>query len=53
MMRRTLSVALFFMLLFVSGCETVKGACKGAFEGAKKDWENAQTADQRIREALW
>lgn len=53
MTRRTLSLALLFILVFVSGCETVKGMCKGAFEGAKKDWENAQTADQRIREALW
>ena len=36
-------------LILISGCETMKGA----FEGAKKDWDSAKKADQWLRKNLW
>ncbi len=40
-----------FLLEFTTivGCETVKGAG----EGAKKDWQNAQELDAKMRQELW
>lgn len=41
------------ILLLLSGCATIKGAWKGATEGAKEDWEDAQKIDEWMRENLW
>lgn len=45
--------ALFFVLsvflILIGGCETIKGA----FEGAKKDWQAAQRVDDWIQDNLW
>jgi predicted small secreted protein len=46
------AVLLFILLAFVislSGCHTVKGAA----EGAKQDYEDAQKADAWMRKNLW
>ena len=48
-----LCCALCCLLILLSGCNTVKGAVGGASEGAKKDWHDAEEADQRLREVLW
>lgn len=40
-------------LILIGGCETIKGALKGATEGAKRDWESAKKIDSWIRENLW
>lgn len=50
---RTRKGAMFFILsiflILSSGCETVKGA----FQGAKKDWQSVKEADARMRKSLW
>jgi predicted small secreted protein len=49
-------VIFFSLLVFIvlnAGCETLKGAATGAFEGAKKDWEVAKKVDNWMRENLW
>ena len=48
-----LMLGLLCLLIFVGGCETLKGAGKGASEGAKKDWEKAQEVDVWMRKNLW
>ncbi|MDD5730214.1 MAG: hypothetical protein PHN57_03690 [Candidatus Omnitrophica bacterium] len=48
----SLSLVLF-AFLFVSGCETAKGAACGAQDGAKKDWENAKKTDAWLKKNLW
>jgi len=40
-------------VFIVSGCHTVGKAAKGAGEGAKEDWENAQKTDAWMRKNLW
>jgi len=44
---------LSIFLILIAGCETTKGACKGAAEGAHKDWESLKKADQKMQEVLW
>jgi len=53
-------LALVFAVVFCAalyGCNTMKGACKGASEGAKKDWDSTcnatQGADGWIQKNLW
>ena len=48
-----LLLVLFFSSLLIAGCETIKGAFRGASEGAKKDWESAEEIDDWMRENLW
>ena len=33
---------LYFLLMLLGGCETVKGAAKGTAEGFSKDYENTK-----------
>lgn len=40
-------------LILIAGCETIRGAFKGAWEGAKKDWAAFEGADDWMRENLW
>jgi predicted small secreted protein len=47
--KRSALFILSILLILMAGCETVKGA----FEGAKKDWQTALKADEWIRENLW
>ncbi len=44
---------LFILLIFVAGCETIKGAFTGTAEGMQKDWSAAQKLDGWMRENLW
>jgi len=44
---------LLLVLIFVAGCETIKGAGTGAVEGAKKDWQTLQKTDDWVRKNLW
>ncbi len=44
---------LFSLVIVISGCETVKGAAKGAAEGFQKDWESAKKVDDWMRKNLW
>ncbi|MDD5255000.1 MAG: hypothetical protein PHR11_02970 [Candidatus Omnitrophica bacterium] len=53
MQKKFLLLLCLCAFLFISGCETIKGAGVGAFNGAKKDWQSLKTADERFREALW
>ncbi len=53
MLKRSLLVAALVSVLFLAGCETLKGAAKGTTEGAKKDLENAQKVDGWLRDNLW
>jgi predicted small secreted protein len=43
-----LPVLLLVLILF-TGCETIKGAA----EGAKKDWQALEKADDWMRKNLW
>lgn len=47
------SVALFVLsaacLIFICGCNTLKGAA----EGAKKDWGTVEKADEWVQKNLW
>jgi len=49
----TRKAIMFFILLaviiFLNGCHTVKGAA----EGAKQDYKDAQKADAWMRKNLW
>jgi len=45
--------ALFIFLIFVAGCETIKGAFTGTAEGMQKDWKAMQGIDAWMRENLW
>jgi len=40
----------FFLL---SGCETIKGTCKGASDGVKKDWSALKKIDLSLHDTLW
>ena len=40
---------LFIFIIAIGGCETLKGA----FEGAKKDWQSAKQTDDWIKKNLW
>ena len=40
---------LFAFIVLVGGCETVKGA----FEGAKKDWQSAKKIDDWMKKNMW
>ena len=40
-----------FILLILSGCETVKGTAKGAAEGMAKDYENTKENVKEVYEA--
>jgi len=51
--KRVLLFAVSIFLILIAGCETTKGACKGAAEGAEKDWESMKKADEKMREVLW
>lgn len=51
--RRCMLFLVLVLLLFISGCETVKGAAMGAAAGVKKDWESIKNADAKLREILW
>lgn len=51
--KRVLLFAVSIFLILIAGCETTKGACQGAAEGAKKDWESLKKADEKMREVLW
>lgn len=45
-------LALFILTIFVisiGGCETIKGA----FDGAKRDWESAKKIDDWMQKNLW
>lgn len=53
-------VTCFLAVIFVSGCETAKGAAKGVgavavgtAEGAKKDWQAVKKADGWMRKNMW
>ena len=57
-MRRMLAIAMvvaFCAALY--GCNTFKGACKGAKEGAKQDWNGTCTgikgSNNWIKKNLW
>ncbi|MGE5307685.1 MAG: hypothetical protein ACM3OC_01210 [Deltaproteobacteria bacterium] len=57
-MRRILAVIFLTVFCFaVSGCCTAKDACKGAAEGARKDWNNScsgiKGADNWVKKNLW
>jgi len=46
------SLAFFILLAFVvltAGCETAKGA----FAGAKKDWQSAKQIDDWMKKNMW
>ena len=50
--RFTKGVIFFILSIFLilsSGCETVKGA----FQGAKKDFQSVKEADDWMRKNLW
>lgn len=51
--RSVLLCALFLGVIFISGCETVKGAWHGGSEGAKKDWQALMKFDNQVRKNLW
>jgi len=53
MLKKSILVAALAAVLFLSGCETLKGSAKGACEGAKRDFENAQKIDAWLRDNLW
>jgi len=40
---------LFAFIVLVGGCETAKGA----FEGAKKDWQSAKKIDDWMKKNMW
>ena len=48
---------LYLLLIFLSGCETIKGVAKGGVEGFSQDWlntkDNIQQVDKWVREKLW
>jgi len=44
---------LFLGIIFIGGCETVKGAWHGGSEGSKKDWQALLRFDQRMQKNLW
>lgn len=46
-------LGLYLILIFLAGCETVKGAAKGGAEGFSEDWENTKKVDKWMRETLW
>ena len=46
-------LGLYFILVSLTGCETVKGMAKGGAEGFAKDWQNAKKTDKWIEENLW
>jgi len=45
--------ALFLGIIFIGGCETVKGAWHGGSDGAKKDWQALLRFDDRMQKNLW
>lgn len=48
--KKGLTVLILFTFIFLAaGCETVKGA----FEGAKKDWQSAKKFDDWMRKNMW
>lgn len=47
--KATVFLVFSVFLIFIGGCETIKGA----FEGAKKDWQAAKKTDDWMRENLW
>lgn len=51
--KRVLLCALFFLSIFISGCETIKGAWQGGNEGAKKDWEVLMRFDGQMQKNMW
>jgi predicted small secreted protein len=46
-------LAVCVFLILIAGCETIRGAFKGACEGAKKDWTAFKNVDAWMREHLW
>ena len=50
-------LGLYIILISLSGCETIKGAVKGAAtggsEGFSKDWNSVKRMDDWFRENLW
>lgn len=61
MPKKALALFIFCGFLFaLAGCETMKGAASGMYEGAKKDWvgvraawDKAKEADAWIQKNLW
>ncbi|MFA4984519.1 MAG: hypothetical protein WC559_04355 [Candidatus Omnitrophota bacterium] len=49
MLRRAFLLTMLACVLFLAGCETVKGAG----EGAKQDFKNAQKVDGWLQDNLW
>ena len=48
--KKGLTVLILFTFIFLAaGCETLKGA----FEGAKKDWQSAKKFDDWMRKNMW
>lgn len=53
-MRRVVFWGLLLLFSFLwAGCNTIKGATKGAAEGVKEDWKVLEKADQWFREHYW
>ena len=44
---------LFSGIIFISGCETVKGTWHGGSEGVKKDWQALLRFSDRMEKNLW
>ena len=53
MFKKSLLIAVLTGVLFLVGCETLKGAANGTTEGAKKDFEQAKKIDSWLRDELW
>lgn len=48
------ALALFYICAFLftlAGCETMKGAASGIYEGAKKDWAGVNGAWGKLKDA--
>jgi len=44
---------LFLGIIFISGCETMKGTWHAASEGAKKGWQALMRFDESMQKNLW
>lgn len=42
-----------FLLVSFSGCNTVKGAAKGAADGFSQDWKEAKKIDDWLQKNAW
>jgi predicted small secreted protein len=52
MLKKALALFIFSAFLFtLEGCETMKGAASGTYEGAKKDWVGVQNTWGKLKEA--